>query len=136
MRKNSFQADKCIAALNNAKKAMQLRANTFSKEEIIRTLKGAGIPSNWYFLKALISVNILQKVGRDKYMFTSKDPIFVEKLANAYKEYSSHINKKPEVVETAIPVKVEESDIEAAIKLLKENGYHILSPIGILYKEF
>lgn len=135
MRKNSFQAEKHIAALNNAKKAMQLRTDTFSKEDIVRTLKGAGIPSTWYFLKALVEVNILQKVGRDRYMFVSKEPIFVDKLASAYKKYTQLTTKKIEksVVETAIPVK--NDDIESAIELLKKNGYHILSPIGILYKE-
>lgn len=122
-----FKAEKHIAALNNAKKAMQLTERPFSTEDILRMLKGAGIPSNRSFCKAMKDCGLIQRVGRDKYMFTSKEPIFVDKLANTYAKYKE--GNKNTVVAQVLPSFTEED----AIKLLKEKGYEILAPVGVMY---
>ena len=128
-----FKAEKHIAALNNAKAATQVTGRPFSKEDMLRMLKGSGIPSNPHFWKAFKDSGIIQKVGTDKYMFTSKEPIYKDRLQNVYNTYKNSLAyyKKKEVVETAKVI--EQPSIEDAIKLLKENGYDILAPVGVMY---
>lgn len=139
MRKNAFKSEEHIEALNNAKIALQMSERPFIKETLLKSFKGAGIPSNSNFWQVFRKSGLIQETSKGKFMFTSKDPIHVMKLHNIYKEYQKYIRRtKTEVpkVETSEVVAVESaSDIEQAISLLKEKGFQIFAPVGIVYRK-
>lgn len=122
----------------------------FTKETMLTSLKGCGLPVNSTFWSIFRNSGIIQEVSKGKYMFTSKDPIYVgvlkaiktKYLELKHKYYKVHEEKKASMevaeaqseipedsVETAI-----ESEIQAAIELLKKEGYQILAPIGVIYQ--
>ena len=86
MRK-TFDPRDCISALNNAKQALQLKSSPFSKEVMLNSLKGCGLPINSRFWCVFRKSGILQEVSKGRFMFTSKDPIFIGKLDKIQKKY-------------------------------------------------
>lgn len=133
----SFDPYNCIEALNNVKRAMQLTERPFTKESMIKSLKGCGLPTNPRFWSVFRKSGIIQEVSKGKFMFSSKEPIYVGtliKIKSLYKETRSKKNK--EIVPTVEPeviVPKEETEIQKAITLLKENGYLIYAPKSIEY---
>lgn len=137
-----FDPKKCIGPLNNAKQALQWKNVPFDKETLLNNLKACGLPTNNIFWSALRKSNILQEVSKGKYMFTSKEPIFVGALEEVKKSYQGIIKKhnnkqsKKKVEDTLeIPENDPKAMTQFAIDLLKEQGYKILAPVDIVYKE-
>ena len=77
------------------------------------------------------------------YKFKGKEPIHIsalETIKRKYQEYHRKYNKKvikPEVQEVLPEDNAEEKNItiQSAINLLKEQGYVIFAPIGIMYSK-
>lgn len=114
-------------------------------ESIFKEELDLKIDSVW--LSKLVEAEVIDRVKFGKkrgYTFSYK-PVFIEKLKNIHNEvvktwnyYNRHQNmKKKAPKETVTPV-VEEvqivTPIEAAIKLLKDNGYRVFKTI-INYQE-
>lgn len=148
MSKRSFNPQECIAPLNNIKKAMQLTGSPFSKETMLNSLKGCGLPTNPKFWSVFRNSGILQEVSKGQFMFTSKDPIFVGELIRIQKKYQelSHRYKNNSVQKRDTSNSEEETQRELpkndplamtqfAIDLLKEQGYLIFAPICIEYTQ-
>ena len=141
MSKKSFNPFDCIGPLNTAKQGIQMAERTFSKESILITLKGCGLPTNSTFWSIFRNSGILQEVSKGKFMFASKEPIYVGmliKIQNKYRELMRHYkNNSSKVPDTICEKDFPKNNIsiEEAIKLLKEQGYRILAPIDVVYKE-
>ncbi len=150
MSKRSFNPQECIAPLNNIKKAMQLTGSPFSKEAMLNSLKGCGLPTNSHFWSVFRKSGILQEVSKGQFMFTSKDPIFVGELIKIQKKYQELSRRyrdnsaqkqdtpKPEVKEEAQHEPPENDPLaltQFAIDLLKEQGYLIFAPTSIEYTQ-
>ena len=141
MSKKSFNPFDCIGPLNTAKQGIQMAERTFSKESILITLKGCGLPTNSTFWSIFRNSGILQEVSKGKFMFASKEPIYVGmliKIQNKYRELMRHYKNNSSKVPDTICEKDSPKNnisIEEAIKLLKEQGYRILAPIDVVYKE-
>ena len=141
MSKKSFNPFDCIGPLNTAKQGIQMAERTFSKESILITLKGCGLPTNSTFWSIFRNSGILQEVSKGKFMFASKEPIYVGmliKIQNKYRELMRHYkNNSSKVLDTVCEKDSPKNNIsiEEAIKLLKEQGYRILAPIDVVYKE-
>ena len=143
MSKKSFNPFDCIGPLNTAKQGIQMAECTFSKESILITLKGCGLPTNSTFWSIFRNSGILQEVSKGRFMFASKEPIYVGmliKIQNKYLELLRHYknnSKSPKVPDTVCEKDSPKNNIsiEEAIKLLKEQGYRILAPIDVVYKE-
>jgi len=137
MRK-SFDPNDCIAALNNVKNALQQRGTPFSKEQLLEAFRGCGLPTTSKFFKVFKDSGIIQEISRGRYMFTSKEPIFVGTLVNIkhkYQEINKQRNQKYYTKKQQQLKEEPDDSIQSAIKLLKKHGYQILMPIGVLYKK-
>ena len=142
--KNCFDPAKCIEALNNIKSVLQLRERPIPKSEMLKNLASCGLPTNATFWSVFRNSVIIQEVSKGMYMFRGKEPIHIsalETVKRKYQEYHRKYNKKvikPEVQEV-IPEKDipndKEETVKMAIKLLKEQGYVILKPVGVIYSE-
>lgn len=141
MSKKSFNPFDCIVPLNTAKQGIQMAERPFSKESMLTTLKGCGLPTNSTFWSIFRNSGILQEVSKGKFMFASKEPIYVGtliKIQNKYRELMRHYkNNSSKVPDTICEKDFPKNNIsiEEAIKLLKEQGYRILAPIDVVYKE-
>ena len=145
MSKKSFSPFDCIGPLNTAKQGIQMTERPFSKESMLTTLKGCGLPTNSTFWSIFRNSGILQEVSKGKFMFASKEPIYIGaliRIQNKYRElmrYYKNNSKNPKVPNTICeedsPKDSTQITIEEAIKLLKEQGYRILAPIDVVYKE-
>ena len=141
MSKKSFNPFDCIGLLNTAKQGIQMAERPFSKESMLTTLKGCGLPTNSTFWSIFRNSGILQEVSKGKFMFASKEPIYVGtliKIQNKYRELMRHYkNSSSKVPDTICEKDFPKNNIsiEEAIKLLKEQGYRILAPIDVVYKE-
>lgn len=147
MSKRSFNPQECIGPLNTVKQGMQMAGRPFTKESMLNSLKGCGLPTNSTFWSVFRNSGILQEVSKGQFMFTSKDPIYVGTLHTIkakYKELAkryNNSNKKPEVPEKEN--KEEDNSPENdplamtqfAIDLLKEQGYQIFAPVGAIYQK-
>lgn len=140
MSRRSFDPKECIGALNNFKRAMQLRDQPFSKETVLTALKNCNLPTNSVFWTVFRNSGIIQETSKGKYMFTSKDPIYIGLLEHVKKSYQTAVKKyggaksekKKDIPE---PKESPKMDIQSAIDFLKKQGYKVLLPIGVLYKE-
>ena len=141
MSKKSFNPFDCIVPLNTAKQGIQMTEHPFSKESMLTTLKGCGLPTNSTFWSVFRNSGVLQEVSKGKFMFASKEPIYVGtliKMQNKYRELMRHYkNNSSKVPDTICEKDFPKNNIsiEEAIKLLKEQGYRILAPIDVVYKE-
>ena len=149
MSKKSFNPDECISALNSAKQALQMTERPFTKETVLKSLAGCGLPTNNTFWTAFRNSGILQEVSKGKFMFVSKEPIYVGALRGVktrYHELQRRYNRRKEEPKVEAPKQdepvveeVAKHDPQAmtqfAIDLLKEQGYQIFAPVGIIYRQ-
>lgn len=147
--KKSFNPEDCIAALNNLKKGYKMRNLPFSGKQLRSGLHNCGLPSSNTFFKAFKDSGIIQEVSRGKYMFSDDKPIHVSRLSTIQRKYlelgrqyskrfqqKSKIKPNTELTEV-LTCPIEEDPkalIQFAIDLLKDQGYQILAPVGIIYK--
>lgn len=152
MRK-SFKPEDCIAALNNLKKGLQMRGLPFTSEQLRNSLRGCGLPTNNNFFAVFKASGIVQEVSKGKYMFADDKPIYVgtlhaikRKYGELCRKYMDNHKKKVAEKADAIAEEVKESKpqlpdndpkalTQFAIDLLKEQGYEIFAPVGIVYKK-
>lgn len=131
MRKNAFIPADHIAALNTVKSALVIKNMPFTKETLLEGLRNCGIPANSIFWNVLNSENIIARVSKNTFAFTSKEPIHVSVLARLYKKYQE-IKKKYYTKSQKQEKPIEKDLIQEAIKLLKANGYKIYSVVTSL----
>lgn len=143
MRKNAFNAKERIPAINKFRIAMN--GKPFTKEQILTMFKENNIPANSNFWAMFRKSGIIKEVSKSQFVFASDKPIFYGDLEKVYRQYHAIVKKyktqksgaKPENEETEDTISPEEelAVIEAfAIDLLKEMGYKILAPVGIVYQ--
>ena len=133
MSRKSFDPRECIEALNTIKSGIQMTEKPVTKEYLIDSFKNCGLPCNAVFWSVFKNSGILQEVSKGRFMFASKNPIYIERLANIQRKYieiKRQYRKVPEVVES--PVEVD--PIQEAIALLKSHGYQVLVPVDTLYR--
>lgn len=140
MRKNAFNAEERIAAINKFR--VKMNGKSFTKEQILNMFKENRIPSNKNFWGIFYKSGIIKKVSKNQYVFTSDKPIYYGHLESIYNRYNSLLKKykakKPVEAEKVELIETPEKELEAAkafaIDLLKELGYKIFAPIGVVYK--
>lgn len=142
MRRSNFDANAHIAELNNVKKALQATERPFSKRTILDSLKGCKLPYNSKFWRIFRDSGLVQETSRGMFMFTSKEPINIHALEKVYKNYQLSLRrynekaKKPKVeTQEVTPEENPEAMIQFAIDLLKEKGYQIFAPVGVIYQQ-
>lgn len=141
MRKNAFNAEERIRAINTFRVAMN--GKTFTKEQTLTMFKENKIPSNSNFWSVFRKSGIIKEVSKGQFIFASDKPIYYGVLEKIYSQYHAIMKKyksqkmvpEPEKAEDTISPEEELAAIESfAIDLLKELGYKILTPVGIVYQ--
>lgn len=108
---------------------------------ILEALKRCGLPTTHHFWKAFRDSGIIQEVSNNKFMFSSKNPIYWERLQTVKEEYQklSRTPNVPAVIEVEpeiVPIPNSPEAMEQfAVDLLKEKGYKLFKPAGVLYAE-
>lgn len=86
MGKNTFIARDHIQAINIFREA--LKGDSFTMDELKKTLRDGGIPSNTVFINTLRKTPVITQVGKDRFKFASPDkPVFWGLLDRVYKDY-------------------------------------------------
>ena len=120
MRRNAFNAEERIAAINKFR--VEMNGKSFTKEQILNMFKENRIPSNKNFWGIFYKSGIIKKVSKNQYVFTSDKPIYYGHLESIYNRYNSLLKKyRP-------------NDDEEFKNIAKELGYKIFAPIGVVYK--
>lgn len=143
MRKNAFNAEERIRAINMFRIAMN--GKTFTKEQILTMFKENKIPSNSNFWSVFRKSGIIKEVSKGQFIFVSDKPVYYGVLEKIYRQYHAIVKKykiqKPvselenEEAESVISPEEELAAMEFfAIDFLKELGYKVLAPIGIVYQ--
>lgn len=145
MSKKSFDPKECISLLNNIKQGMQMSDLPFTKKTILNSLKECGLPNNATFWTVFRNSGILKEISKGKFKFASKDPIYVGLLDDIKTKYQTLRNRyqtkhrESKILKDDNKNPIPENDPVAltqfAIDHLKEQGYQILAPIGILYQK-
>lgn len=146
MRKNAFNAEERIRAINTFRIAMN--GKTFTKEQILTMFKENKIPANSNFWSVFRKSGIIKEVSKGQFAFASDKPIYYGVLEKIYRQYHAIVKKykeqkpqkpasEPENEEAGGTISPEEelAAMESfAIDFLKELGYKILAPVGIVYQ--
>ena len=147
MGRRVFNAEEHIKAVNKFRLAMN--GGKFTKEQILDVFKKDGIQSKKHFWDKFKKSVIIKKVGQNEYIFASDQPIHYAALGKVYREYQAVVKKykktrtepetsKPESKQDESEASNPEEDLLAietfAVDFLKELGYKILAPVGIVYQ--
>lgn len=151
MRTSNFNAKECTVHLNNVR--ILFENKTFTKDYLLGYLKNAKTICNKTFWYSLIRLGIIAKSNDGKFAFTSKEPVYYEKVQDAYNDYCNRINKykQSKQVETISVEEIKSTEhikdtetfyfdnifafTQFAIDYLKDKGYKILAPSKIIYNE-
>ncbi len=148
MRTSNFNVKECTMHLNNVRILFENR--TFTKDYLLGYLRNAKTMSNKTFWYSLIRTGIITKANNGNFVFTNKEPIYYEKVQNAYDDYCDRVNQYKQVKSVPVekinpkePIKEVEiihfDDLYAftqfAIDYLKDKGYKVLVPSEIVYNE-
>lgn len=125
-----FDAEAHIVGLNTLRQ--QLAKTPFTSDTIREGFKSCGIPSNPVFWTVFSNSGLVKQIGDDLYCFNNPNkPIHFHKLSEIYKEYQKKVNayhnkwydkkRRKDVLKRP--------DIQAAIKLLRENGMDVVLSI-------
>lgn len=122
-----FDAEAHIISLNKLR--VELARTPFTSDTIRKGFKSCGIPSNLMFWNTFRNFGLVSMIGEDLYCFNDpRKPIHFTKLNEIYKKYQEKINvyhnkwydkkKRKDVLKRP--------DIQAAIKLLNDNGLDVI----------
>lgn len=122
-----FDAEAHIVGLNTLR--YQLAKTPFTSDTIREGFKSCGIPSNSLFWTVFSNSGLVKQIGDDLYCFNNPNkPIHFYKLNEIYKEYQKKVNmyhnkwydkkRRKDILKRP--------DIQAAIKLLRENGMDVV----------
>lgn len=122
-----FNAEAHIVSLNRLR--VELTDIPFTSNIIRKGFKSCGIPSNLVFWNIFRNSGLVSMTGEDLYYFNDpRKPIHFTKLDELYKKYQEKINvyhnkwydkkKRKDILKRP--------DIQAAIKLLRENGMDVV----------
>lgn len=120
------------ASFNTLKQTLILKGNQFTKEEFIQGLKTCGIPSTYYVWAQFCKEYLQCRQGNrhncevNTYSFVNKDPMYYRHLESLVKR-AGKLNTKHK--QKSLNKQSESNtELEEAIKLLKEHGYKIYAP--------
>lgn len=135
--KSRFNPEECIANVNNVKKAIMTKGNSFTYQRLVKAFFNTGLPKSSTFWQVFRKHHIVEKDENNLFRFCNENPINVEQVKQIYKEYSCIVrnnNAKAAKKRIEESERIEESSknitdfTEEAIKHLKSLGYKIYKP--------
>ena len=131
--RNPFVALDHIKDFNELKAA--LRGKPFTKDMFRNELKKINIPCNNMFWVGFIKLRIIKRISREQFVFCDDKPVHFKLLESIYLDYCNRLAGYMRNSEVKKAKEEQESQIAAAVRLLKGLGFQIYAPVEDLYSK-
>ena len=122
-----------IKDFNELKAALQ--GKPFTKDTFRNELKKINIPCNNMFWVGFIKLRIIKRVSREQFVFCDNKPVHFKLLESIYLDYCNRLAGYMRNSEVKKAKEEQESQIAAAVRLLKGLGFQIYAPVEDLYSK-
>ena len=131
--RNPFVALDHIKDFNELKVALQ--GKPFTRDMFRNELKKINIPCNNMFWVGFIKLRIIKRISREQFVFCDDKPVHFKLLESIYLDYCNRLAGYIRNSEVKKAREEQESQIAAAVRLLKGLGFQIYAPVADLYSK-
>ena len=131
--RNPFVALDHIKDFNELKAALQ--GKPFTRDMFRNELKKINIPCNNMFWVGFIKLRIIKRISREQFVFCDDKPVHFKLLESIYLDYCNRLAGYVRNSEVKKAKEEQESQIAAAVRLLKGLGFQIYAPVEDLYSK-
>ena len=131
--RSPFVALDHIKDFNELKAALQ--GKPFTKDMFRNELKKINIPCNNMFWVGFIKLRIIKRISREQFVFCNDKPVHFKLLESIYLDYCNRLAGYMRNSEVKKAKEEQESQIAAAVRLLKGLGFQIYAPVEDLYSK-
>lgn len=131
--RNPFVALDHIKDFNELKAALQ--GKPFTRDMFRNELKKINIPCNNMFWVGFIKLRIIKRISREQFVFCDDKPVHFKLLESIYLDYCNRLAGYIRNSEVKKAKEEQESQIAAAVRLLKGLGFQIYAPVEDLYSK-
>ena len=122
-----------IKDFNELKVALQ--GKPFTRDMFRNELKKINIPCNNMFWVGFIKLRIIKRISREQFVFCDDKPVHFKLLESIYLDYCNRLAGYIRNSEVKKAREEQESQIAAAVRLLKGLGFQIYAPVEDLYSK-
>ena len=112
-----------------------LQGKPFTKDTFRNELKKINIPCNDMFWVGFIKLRIIKRISREQFVFCDDKPVHFKLLESIYLDYCNRLAGYIRNSEAKKAREKQESQIAAAVRLLKGLGFQIYAPVEDLYSK-
>lgn len=112
-----------------------LQGKPFTKDTFRNELKKINIPCNDMFWVGFIKLRIIKRISREQFVFCDDKPVHFKLLESIYLDYCNRLAGYIRNSEVKKAKEEQESQIAAAVRLLKGLGFQIYAPVEDLYSK-
>ena len=112
-----------------------LQGKPFTKDTFRNELKKINIPCNNMFWVGFIKLRIIKRISREQFVFCDDKPVHFKLLESIYLDYCNRLTGYIRNSEVKKAREEQESQIAAAVRLLKGLGFQIYAPVEDLYSK-
>ena len=131
--RSPFVALDHIKDFNELKAALQ--GKPFTKDMFRNELKKINIPCNNMFWVGFIKLRIIKRISREQFVFCNDKPVHFKLLESIYLDFCNRLAGYVRNSEVKKAREEQESQIAAAVRLLKGLGFQIYAPVEDLYSK-
>lgn len=112
-----------------------LQGKPFTRDMFRNELKKINIPCNNMFWVGFIKLRIIKRISREQFVFCDDKPVHFKLLESIYLDYCNRLAGYIRNSEVKKAKEEQESQIAAAVRLLKGLGFQIYAPVEDLYSK-
>lgn len=112
-----------------------LQGKPFTKDTFRNELKKINIPCNNMFWVGFIKLRIIKRISREQFVFCDDKPVHFKLLESIYLDYCNRLTGYIRNSEVKKAREEQESQVAAAVRLLKGLGFQIYAPVEDLYSK-
>ena len=112
-----------------------LQGKPFTRDMFRNELKKINIPCNNMFWVGFIKLRIIKRISREQFVFCDDKPVHFKLLESIYLDYCNRLAGYIRNSEVKKAREEQESQIAAAVRLLKGLGFQIYAPVEDLYSK-
>lgn len=131
--RSPFVALDHIKDFNELKVALQ--GKPFTRDMFRNELKKINIPCNNMFWVGFIKLRIIKRISREQFVFCDDKPVHFKLLESIYLDYCNRLAGYVRNSEVKKAKEEQESQVAAAVRLLKGLGFQIYAPVEDLYSK-
>ena len=112
-----------------------LQGKPFTKDMFRNELKKINIPCNDMFWVGFIKLRVIKRISKEQFAFVDNKPVHFKLLESIYLDYCNRLAGYIRNSEVKKAKEEQESQIAAAVRLLKGLGFQIYAPVEDLYSK-